>query len=93
MLNFKKLIKKTPQQSPVDVMREEYERLCQQRDTVNERTAPLQRRLDAVNANIQALSVEAERVAAEIQAVRGGESWLHLKKQIGVMAKALSGTR
>ena len=92
MLNFIKRTKSAPQ-SPVAPMREEYDRLCQQRDTVNGRVAPIQRRLDEVNKQIGALNVEAARLAAEIQSLRGGESWLHVKKQIGVLAKALSGTR
>lgn len=79
--------------SPVNALRDKYDRLCQQRDETVERVAPVQRKLEAVNARIQLLNAEAEKLAAEIQALRGGESWLHLKKEIGVLAKALSGMR
>lgn len=68
-----------------------YTELCAKRDEVNLRAAPLQRDLDAANAEAQAANARARKLADAIQALRGGQEWLELKREIGLIAKALSG--
>ena len=84
---------KSKQPFAADALRDRYVRLCAQRDATNERVAGLQRELDALNDDVAQAQALANAKAAQIQAVRGGESWLTLKKEIGMLAKALSGVR
>lgn len=76
--------------SSMDGLRERYAQLCALRDAANAAKEPFQRQLDEVNAVIQAKRAEADALAAKIAECRGGyESWLKLKKEIGVLANAL----
>ncbi len=71
-------------------LKERYTRLCALRDAANAAVAPFQSQLDAVNLKIESMRAEATALAAQIQAARGGgENWLKLKKEIGVLANAL----
>lgn len=66
-----------------------YYDLCDQRDAVNEKIVPFQKELDAANIRVQEAQAEAVAIADKIQALRGGQKWLDLKKEIGSIASAL----
>ena len=68
-----------------------YAELCALRDRVAAEAAPLQAELDEANARCEAARVEALAIAEQIERVWGKEKWIALKKEIGVLAKALSG--
>jgi outer membrane murein-binding lipoprotein Lpp len=70
-------------------LKDRYAQLCKQRDAVNAKVAPLQAKLDAAHARINAAQADAVKIKAEIDALRGGEDWLALKKEIGVLARAV----
>lgn len=72
-----------------DLLAARYYELCDQRDAVNAESAPIQEKLDAANAKVQKAQAEATALAAQIQALRGGQKWLDLKKEIGTIANAL----
>jgi len=74
-----------------NLIRKKYDELCTKRDAVNARVTPLRKRLDAANEAVCKAQAEATRLAEEIQAIRGGQSWIDLKCEIGLLAKALSG--
>lgn len=68
-----------------------YKELCAKRDKVNAKIAPIQSQLDAANEKVNKAKDEARSLADEIQKLRGGQSWLDLKREIGLLAKSLSG--
>ena len=74
-------------------MPERYAALCGLRDHIYAATAPLQAELDAANAECEAARVKAAGIANQIEVIWGREKWIALKKEIGVLAKALSGAR
>jgi hypothetical protein len=74
-------------------MGERYAELCALRDKVYAATAPLQAKLDDANARCEAARVEAAALAEQIEVAWGKEKWIALKKEIGVLAKALNGRR
>jgi len=73
----------------IAALQAEYAALCEQRDTINAKVAPLQEQLAAAIAAQQAAKAKADEIAARITAERGGESWLVLKRKIGAYAAAL----
>lgn len=79
--------------STVDSMKARYTALCEQRDATNARVAPLLAQREELAVQADALTQEAKSLSAQIDAIRGGESWLAMKKEIGMLAKALSGIR
>lgn len=74
-------------------MQERYDELCALRDKVNAANAPLELQLDDANKKANAAREAAEAIAMRIDSNRGNERWIALKKEIGVLAKALSGKR
>ncbi len=70
-----------------------YDELCALRDEVNEKNAPLEAQLDAANAEAEAARLRAQELADQIDDNRGRALWIAMKKEIGVLAKALSGRR
>jgi uncharacterized coiled-coil DUF342 family protein len=70
-----------------------YAELCALRDALNAEAAPLQAQLDEANTRCEAARAEAAALAEQIEQVWGKEKWIALKKEIGVLAKALSGKR
>ena len=72
-------------------MAERYAELCALRDSVNAEIAPIQAQLDEANARAEQARVQAAELAAQIDSLWGREKWVALKKEIGVLAKALSG--
>lgn len=65
--------------------------LIAMRDAVNRTNEPLEAELTAVNAQLEVLRVKAMRLADQIDDNRGREHWIALKKDIRVLASALSG--
>jgi uncharacterized protein involved in exopolysaccharide biosynthesis len=74
---------------PLQGLKDQYDKLCAQRDDAYAKARPLEDRLTAVNVRIAELNAEATALASQIEDI-WGPSWLSLKKQIGVLAKALS---
>lgn len=81
----------TPEEPAEVIMQRRYKNLCEVRDRINAENRPRQIQLDELNASIQAAQAEAAAVSAKIDEVRGGVEWLQLKKEIGLLARALSG--
>lgn len=75
----------------LETLKARYAELCAQRDATNAKVAPLREQLDAANARAQTAQAEAEALALQISKERGGQAWLDLKKEIAVLANALSG--
>lgn len=83
-----------------------YNELVQKRDEINAQIVgkpqgvkklfsggSLQERLDAANAKVAEAQKEAQAIADQIQAIRGGAEWIELKKEIGVLARMLQKAR
>lgn len=70
-------------------LKDRYVQLCEWRDAVNAKVAPLQAKLDAANARIQLAQADAAKIKAQVDALRGASDWLALKKEIGVLARAV----
>ncbi len=70
-----------------------YAELCALRDSVNATNAPLEAELEQVNAAAEAARVRAAEIAAQIDANRGGQAWIDLKRDIGALARSLSGRK
>lgn len=68
--------------------------LCALRDQVNALNAPIEVQLNQVNAQIEALRLQAMALAEQVDANRGGgERWFALKREIGMLAQVMSGRR
>lgn len=75
-------------------LQERYARLCAIRDAAKAAVGPFQSQLDEINTKIQSMQAEANALAAQIQAARGGgEKWLLLKREIGILANMLMAAR
>lgn len=64
--------------------------LCATRDQVNAENAPLEAQLTEVNAQAEALRVQAQRLADQIDDNRGRALWIAMKSEIRVLSKALA---
>jgi len=84
-------LRSKPQRTTREMLQARYAELCAKRDEVNGRVAPLQKDLDAANMEAQVANAKARKIADAIQALRGGQEWLDIKREIGLIAKALSG--
>ena len=73
----------------IAALQAEYEAACAERDVVNAKNAPIEAELEKVNAEAEAARVRALALAAEIDANRGGEAWLELKRRIGRLANSI----
>ena len=76
-----------------EAMQERYAALCKVRDERNAKAAPLQVKLDAANAKVIAAQAEAAALAKQIEDAWGNGDWITLKREIGVLATALSRAR
>ena len=68
-----------------------YAELCAQRDVIEQRVAPLRARKQAAAEEAEEYRVNSLAAAEELLAALGGAQWFALKKEIGLIAKALSG--
>ncbi|MBP6544046.1 MAG: hypothetical protein KA265_15770 [Piscinibacter sp.] len=64
-----------------------------ERDRVNALNAPLEAELAAVIEQHEALRVRMEELSAQIDANRGGQAWLDLKRRIGRAANTIMDIR
>ena len=71
------------------LMLNRYWDLCDQRDAVNAKVAPVQAELDETNVEIERLRVRSIDLKGDIEAERDGPAWLDLKSEIGRLASAL----
>lgn len=71
--------------------RERYAELTAQRDKTNALVADKLVELEKLNLAVEQARLAAETLAKEISDARGGQAWLNLKKEIGALAKLLSG--
>lgn len=71
----------------------DYDAACAERDAVNAINAPIEAELEKANAEAEAARVKAQELAAQIDANRGHEKWLDLKRRIGRMAEGLMALR
>lgn len=74
----------------LDNLKAMYAELCAERDRRNALNVDLQRELDEVNALAEKARLRAMELAAQIEKNWGGAEWIEMKKQIGLLAKALS---
>jgi hypothetical protein len=71
--------------------RKRYADLCSYRDAIEVEIAPLRAALAAEQVNAEKARVRCQEVADQLMAARGGAKWFKLKKEIGLLAKALGG--
>lgn len=76
-------------QAALVALQAEYEAACAERDAVNAKNAPIEAELEKANAEAEAARVRALELAAQIDANRGGEAWLDLKRRIGRLANSI----
>jgi hypothetical protein len=76
-----------------NLIKARYDELCAIRDKTNGKVAGLQSKLTAANDRVNEAQAEANALALQISEVRGGANWLALKKEIGVLATALTASR
>jgi hypothetical protein len=67
-----------------------YRELCAQRDAHYADVAPLEKELEAANAECEKYRVKAQAIAAQIDEKRNWPAWLPLKKEIAMLARFLS---
>lgn len=68
-----------------------YKELCDLRDAVNDQNKPLEVELTEVNSQIETLRQRQMQIAHRIDENRGFRNWSALKRDIGLLAQALSG--
>lgn len=74
-----------------EVLKARYKELCDRRDKVNASTQGLKKELEAANLKAEQARLEAMKIAAKISEARGGAAWITMKKEIGILARALGG--
>lgn len=65
--------------------------LTAKRDETNALVAALLGQKEELNKQAEEYRLEAERIAREIDRLRGGQAWIDLKKHIAALSKLLSG--
>lgn len=73
----------------IAALQEEYAAACAERDVVNATNAPIEAALEQANAEAEAARMRANELAAQIDANRGGQVWLDLKRRIGRLANSI----
>lgn len=77
---------------PLQNVKDNYDKLCAERDAIYSKVAGLEARLDVANSKAEAARLEAAEYAKQIEEAWGGASWLSKKKEIATLARALSGS-
>ena len=80
---------KSPTPHPLQALKDQYDKLCAQRDATYAEAQPYEDQLTEVNAQIDALSHRQKELTVKIETIWGGPAWIALKKQIAALAKAL----
>jgi hypothetical protein len=75
----------------IDMMKARYAELCAKRDEVNAAVASKLAEVERLNQVANEASAKAAALAQEVSNERGGQEWLVLKREIGMLARALSG--
>jgi uncharacterized coiled-coil DUF342 family protein len=75
----------------LEAMKARYNELVKKRNDLNAMVGPIKAKIDKVNAAIQEKQAEAEALVKQLNHMRGGADWIDLKKEIALLAKALSG--
>lgn len=93
------------QEITLDAIQARYKELCDKRDAVYARidqkrpsglvglftgNYSLREQLDEANLEVIRAQERANKLAAKINEIRGGEEWLKLKKEIGLLAALMS---
>lgn len=91
MNELEKVLEETGSSVTLDDLRKRYAELCAVRDATLTRIAPLQKQLDDARIVAEQARVHCTTVAEQLSAARGGMAWFKLKKEIGLLAKALGG--
>lgn len=66
-----------------------YRALCKIRDAVNAQNATLEAELEKANLAVNEAQAKAAKISAQIDANRGGEKWISLKREIRILAAGL----
>lgn len=82
---------KTAAPDPLAFYRARYVALCAERDATNAAVAADLKELEDANAVAIAANQRCLEIAKRISDKRGGRQWLALKKEIGVLARAVGG--
>jgi len=72
-------------------LRARYNELCAERDRVNALVAPKLAERERLNLQAQEIQQRANAISLEVSAIRGGQKWLDLKKEIAALADVLRG--
>lgn len=93
----------TPSATEIDVLlggaltgeaiKARYKALTEFRDKTNKEIAPLKAKLEKAAAEAERCRIIAADIAKDIDNARGGPRWLSIKKEIGVLANLISGTK
>lgn len=75
----------------LDDFRRRYQELCMQRDAIEEKIKPLRKQLADAQLIAENARVHCTTIAKQLFEARGGADWFRLKKEIGLLAKALGG--
>lgn len=74
----------------LEQMRARYKELCERRDAVNKVVDPLRAKRAEAVARAEKAKLEAEELTRQITDARGGgEAWIALKKEIGLLARVV----
>ena len=76
-------------QAAIVALQAEYASACAERDAVNAANAATEAELEKANAEAEAARVRALALAEQIDAKRGGQAWLDLKRRIGRLANSI----
>lgn len=74
---------------PLQGLKDQYDKLCAQRDAKYVEAQPYEDQLTDINTQIDKLQIRQRELANQIETIWGGPSWISLKKQIAALAKAL----
>lgn len=75
----------------MDDLRARYNKLCAYRDQVEQQIAPYRAQLKDAQEVAEKARVYCQEIADKLYEARGGKNWFILKKNIGLLAKALGG--
>lgn len=77
-----------------EAMKARYDELCKQRDALNEQAAPARAEMERCANESEKWRVQAMEARTKVDEARGGrDTWFELKKEIGILARMLSGSK
>lgn len=83
----------TVEDKPVslDDFKKRYQQLCTRRDEIENKIKPLRKQLADAQVIAENARVHCTTIAQQLYDARGGADWFRLKKEIGLLAKAIGG--